>query len=497
MLIKEVYIGKYKKIKDFKLEFSKMNNSKFNLSVLIGENGTAKTSILQAITNLLSDSKEKHKMLDAYMKYELSSDEQYLLSTIDIPIQLPSKLVISSYTPIERVYIQAKYSKSSYCPIIYSEMGLSKLKYVIKEYVCKHSSKMHDIVDYIGYIPSAYYLEFNIIGFTTNRFRENLFRGLYDEILKVVLPNLNQNLSMDELIDEYDYEIRSYDNSTKKFRKFVSEYMQDLFKDDRYYAHKSAFSINQLERVLVEYLYVNMKIKAFSSAFSKKRETYYKGEVRKLVDSADIINYFEGEFQFYNDIKFLGMFDRYVISDLWFYPNSDHSDIIPLSYWSSGELSLFLRLVEIAHSVSENSVLLIDEPETHLHPKWINGYINILKDIIDVNCHVIIATHAPLIVSDIPKENIILLKKNGTAIYQDYIEEQTIGLEYDGILKKIFDVEEKEGTVLESYEKKILQYIEENNINSAIELYDQLGDSPTKFQLFLKLKKIYEARNED
>uniref|UniRef100_UPI0015C4FDD2 AAA family ATPase n=2 Tax=Paenibacillus TaxID=44249 RepID=UPI0015C4FDD2 len=185
------------------------------------------------------------------------------------------------------------------------------------------------------------------------------------------------------------------------------------------------------------------------SAFSKKRETYYKGEVRKLVDSADIINYFEGEFQFYNDIKFLGMFDRYVISDLWFYPNSDHSDIIPLSYWSSGELSLFLRLVEIAHSVSENSVLLIDEPETHLHPKWINGYINILKDIIDVNCHVIIATHAPLIVSDIPKENIILLKKNGTAIYQDYIEEQTIGLEYDGILKKIFDVEEKEGTVLE------------------------------------------------
>ncbi|KJD45829.1 hypothetical protein QD47_09260 [Paenibacillus terrae] len=61
-------------------------------------------------------------------------------------------------------------------------------------------------------------------------------------------------------------------------------------------------------------------------------------------------------------------------------------------------------------------------------------------------------------------------------------------------MKKIFNVEEKNGTILESYEKKILQCIDNNDIKSAIELYDQLGDSPTKFQLFLKLKKIYETR---
>lgn len=154
-----------------------------------------------------------------------------------------------------------------------------------------------------------------------------------------------------------------------------------------------------------------------------------------------------------------------------------------------------MRLIEISNSVIENSIVLIDEPETHLHPKWIRNYIKLLKDIIgDIHCHVIIATHAPLIISDIPKESIIMLKRNEHLIEQSYIQEETIGLEYEEVLKRIFEFNDIKGTVLESYENKILESIEKDDVATIINLYDQLGDSPTKFDLFLKIKRYNDQR---
>lgn len=50
MIIESLKIGKYKKLNDFYLEFMSNTNlfedTNFNLSVLIGENGIAKTTIL-------------------------------------------------------------------------------------------------------------------------------------------------------------------------------------------------------------------------------------------------------------------------------------------------------------------------------------------------------------------------------------------------------------------------------------------------------------------
>lgn len=43
---------------------------------------------------------------------------------------------------------------------------------------------------------------------------------------------------------------------------------------------------------------------------------------------------------------------------------------------------LFLRIFDLYDNVDHDSIILIDEPETHLHPKWIKGYVKILNELL-------------------------------------------------------------------------------------------------------------------
>ncbi len=74
---------------------------------------------------------------------------------------------------------------------------------------------------------------------------------------------------------------------------------------------------------------------------------------------------------------------------------------------SSGEQCLFLLFLGIISSIEDNSLICIDEPEISLHPQWQERFVDILKDSFSgyQGCHFLIATHSPLIVSDISDSN--------------------------------------------------------------------------------------------
>ncbi len=72
---------------------------------------------------------------------------------------------------------------------------------------------------------------------------------------------------------------------------------------------------------------------------------------------------------------------------------------IPLREASSGELSLISSLVFISSKVHGADVLLIDEPENSLHPRWQRDYINLIAAAIGYSeVRVVIATHSPILV---------------------------------------------------------------------------------------------------
>ena len=82
---------------------------------------------------------------------------------------------------------------------------------------------------------------------------------------------------------------------------------------------------------------------------------------------------------------------------------------------SSGEKQLFLRTLAIKMLEPENSIIMIDEPELSLHPKWQQKIVDVYKKI-GKNNQIILATHSPHILGSVEKENIILLEKNENGI---------------------------------------------------------------------------------
>lgn len=92
---------------------------------------------------------------------------------------------------------------------------------------------------------------------------------------------------------------------------------------------------------------------------------------------------------------------------------------------SAGEKTMLTRFTKIYIDIitkynnwnwKTDFIILIDEPDLHLHLDWQKKYIQKLIDVFStldqkIKLHFIIATHSPFIISDLPSESIILLDK--------------------------------------------------------------------------------------
>jgi predicted ATP-binding protein involved in virulence len=61
-----------------------------------------------------------------------------------------------------------------------------------------------------------------------------------------------------------------------------------------------------------------------------------------------------------------------------------------------------------------NGVILIDEPETHLHPRWQQRILTNLDKIFP-NVQFVITTHSPQIITTVKKEQVIVLTDDNAA----------------------------------------------------------------------------------
>lgn len=81
-------------------------------------------------------------------------------------------------------------------------------------------------------------------------------------------------------------------------------------------------------------------------------------------------------------------------------------DSFSLFELSSGEYNMYSSILAVGFGVSEDTVLLFDEPENNLHPQWqrdlMSAVFEVCSKVMSSNGHVIISTHSPLIVGSAP-----------------------------------------------------------------------------------------------
>ncbi len=95
---------------------------------------------------------------------------------------------------------------------------------------------------------------------------------------------------------------------------------------------------------------------------------------------------------------------------------------------SSGQNIVLYIMSEIIAHIRYDSLLLFDEPETHLHPNAISQLMNTIYELVEeFKSYCIIATHSPLIIRELLSKNVFVLDREN-----EIVAVRRIGLESFG-----------------------------------------------------------------
>lgn len=109
---------------------------------------------------------------------------------------------------------------------------------------------------------------------------------------------------------------------------------------------------------------------------------------------------------------------------------------------SSGQKFIYRTTIQLISNISPNSLILIDEPENHLHPPLLSMYINALSKIAsNSNSLLISATHSPVVLQEILSSNVYCLSRKGNVTCFCNPSIQTYGASYQEIVFDIFRCE--------------------------------------------------------
>jgi hypothetical protein len=84
---------------------------------------------------------------------------------------------------------------------------------------------------------------------------------------------------------------------------------------------------------------------------------------------------------------------------------------------SSGHQIILMSITKIVELIVEKTLILIDEPETQLHPPLLSSFIRAVSEIsISENAVAILATHSPVVLQKVPKSCVSIIRKHGVQI---------------------------------------------------------------------------------
>jgi predicted ATP-binding protein involved in virulence len=140
-------------------------------------------------------------------------------------------------------------------------------------------------------------------------------------------------------------------------------------------------------------------------------------------------------------------------------------------------------------------IILIDEIDLHLHPQWQRGIIQRLRDTFP-NCQFLLTTHSPLVISDAKEVHCYVLNDSHLTPIEDLY-----GLDANQVLLKVMDTEIR-NEVVQKQLTELLELIHHGNWNKAkvslSELEKELSADDlelAKARLLIKRLEVLRAKN--
>lgn len=479
MKIKYLYIKNYKKFKDLELVFDTEKDNKLiksifnemNVTALIGENGSGKTTILSFISIIFRYLQRKQSEIPSnfILRYqidfntiELSKKEENLFISIN---NEPKKLILEY--DVKKGYIRRKNQKNiEIDDITYDDiMKYLPSKVVISSFDIDYPGgynwnyKGHRLIEIVtGY---AYQKESSIglnISLGIFKFLKILYEGdnYLNELIKSLGLNLSDKVCAYCISETYDY-----------------DYLK-----------------NELIKILERYRY-NNKEEIIDSIFKNTYlNQYFTESFGNLMPPYECFNLkrFLLEKEYNSEILELLIKEKlFYINDFYIKKGDFEYSMVKMS---TGEKMFLGRIFYILSNIQENSIVIIEEPEVHLNYSWVKQIISVFIKIFGTyKCHFFISSHNYSFINNLLSEQILIMNDD-TPFSPEF---NTLLCNNEELNYHVF----KKSNVKNYIEHYIQKTLLENNLDELKILFENLGESYVKVKMFKKLVELGEIYVED
>ncbi|MBM7071963.1 AAA family ATPase [Shewanella sp. 202IG2-18] len=159
---------------------------------------------------------------------------------------------------------------------------------------------------------------------------------------------------------------------------------------------------------------------------------------------------------------------------------------------SSGHAVVLLTITRLVATVEEKTLVLIDEPESHLHPPLLSAFIRALSDLLlDRNGVAIIATHSPVVLQEVPKKCVWKINRSRLVTEPRRPAIETFGENVGILTREIFGLE----VVKSGFHDLLVKSVNTGDSYQKIvdDYRDQLG---VEARALLKALVVYRDRSK-
>ncbi|WDZ99445.1 AAA family ATPase [Mucilaginibacter sp. SJ] len=218
----------------------------------------------------------------------------------------------------------------------------------------------------------------------------------------------------DETLQFLREELKITDFGSALFMLKEPAWAQAKMKDDLFWGADGL--VRKLLDDLYEFSFAPIEEKARINVSYKKAETQNRkylfikdlADFKKLVDT-----------RYGNKIELFNALESIHISDLLHdvkitVGKESVSGELAMSELSEGEKQLLTVLGLLKFTKDEESLVLLDEPDTHLNPMWKWKYLDYLDTVVkrQASTQIIFCSHDPLVIGNLKKNQVQIFKKN-------------------------------------------------------------------------------------
>ncbi|WP_257145646.1 AAA family ATPase [Bacillus cereus] len=419
---------------------------------IIGENGTGKSTILESIINLIEDRNTINfdffitykNQNNYYFDFHTQNELIYKKNTINEQSTIKFEDVCFSYLNIKDSSLQSIFFSNVYD----MKADLNNNKKTIRTF----DISTNKLAQSSSYLKTEIY---NQIMFT-KKFEHDLKMNEKINIPKEIQIHITPHYSHRSLIDSATL---FYLSDETKFYNTQNDFLSSAYLYTYIYFYRnilkqlknSPYTLNSrmIQEITPDILsqpkILDAKADTFKSSYLSFRKSIldtFKNKKKNKLESQTIHVFLKDLDDYHEKIKeFLAILSSWKIikgNKNEFYIKTNDPNILQLldlyetsnyslpkiqMHWSqlsSGEyafLSLFSRFNSIEEKLKNNSLILIDEGDLYFHPQWQKDWLYTFMDIIsyiykEKSIQIILTTHSPFILSDLPSNNVIFLKKN-------------------------------------------------------------------------------------